>query len=89
MIRCINDYIFKKKYIKCMRLMHEIACYQTQTQINISLKSLAKVETKRSENIFVYTSSNKNNYLGFDSGACPKMFKELCDDERLYVHDNF
>ena len=28
MITCIYDYISKNKCIKCMILMHEIACYQ-------------------------------------------------------------
>ena len=31
MITCIYDYISKNKCIKCMILMHEIACYQLQS----------------------------------------------------------
>ena len=31
MITCIYDYISKNKCIKCMILMHEIACYQGGT----------------------------------------------------------
>ena len=41
MITCIYDYISKKKCIKCMILMHEIACYQRDNNAySSSLESL-------------------------------------------------
>ena len=36
MITCIYTFILKKKCIKCMVLMHEIACYHSHSVISSS-----------------------------------------------------
>ena len=39
MVTCINDYIFTKKFIKCMILMYEIACYH-QAKVSFHIRIL-------------------------------------------------
>ena len=57
MITCIYEYISKNKCIKCIILMHEIACYQSLLK-DLDLYSLSLMPVYYDNQVINFIASN-------------------------------
>ena len=79
MITCIYDYILKKKCIKCMILMHEIACYQTYASVynQNENKDLAKI-LNRVLSPYLHTRAYTHTHTRANIGTCVTRGGFIC-----------